>query len=507
MAEISCASSPESSKCSTKRSVLPTNDPESSLTLAEKTLEFCKLLKSAYTTPKQFILAFLTADNDDLAFRQRYWGTKEGWPSTCELLGVIKDQVTKTKKGKARWREFIKNEAIEILNDETPPRGYYPAGSFHSSKTVEPSFFDHEAACTREETITKDHMPFLFNMLMGALPQSCAEDNSIPDDLPPQADPPYIAEKELMEWEEMEYEPNPVVPCRFQKMAGTICSVVAFAKNRHCNGLQLFNSIRFTAGGVSELIKSYLHRIGLTASQQTALSALTTSSIPAACGIKTSMEIDKECPIGPSICINNLDIEERVHTQSVGNQTMMFHGTRGYIHKPNPNLLKTLDYSQLTLKAYYKALAQIPSLQITPSMFFQTDKEDEHFEAVLKSQISRVMRRYVGKPMDNKNTIPSEPPIIEQIDCTTPHIQVLKLMDASDNSAKGVGQVLVSIISQTGLTPEEFCPCIQVMDGDLGTCQNLNSLRALQTPCSYAEHALLNITMELGLSHTLWNIS
>ncbi|KAA1124658.1 hypothetical protein PGTUg99_027063 [Puccinia graminis f. sp. tritici] len=254
-------------------------------------------------------------------------------------------------------------------------------------------------------------------------------------------------------------------------------------------------------------MNDYLHFIGLTSSCQTALKALISSSARAAGVLKDAMSINRDSAVGPSICIDNLDIEEHVHTQSVGHRTMMFHGTWGYIHKPNPSLLKTLDHSKLTLEAYYQSLSKIPSLKILPSMFLPTREEDLHFEAVLKSQIARVMRHYIAEPINKLNAIPTDLPPIELIDCSQPDIHMLKLMEASDNSSEGVGQVLVSIINQSGLTPEEFCSRLQVMDGDLGTCQNINSLRALRSPSGYAEHSLLNITMQLGSAHTLWNIS
>ncbi|EHS63293.1 uncharacterized protein PGTG_21509 [Puccinia graminis f. sp. tritici CRL 75-36-700-3] len=59
---------------------------------------------------------------------------------------------------------------------------------------------------------------------------------------------------------------------------------------------------------------------------------------------------------------------------------------------------------------------------------------------------------------------------------------MLKLMEASDNSAEGFGQVVATILNQTGLSPEEFCSRLQLIDGDLGTSKNFNSIRALRTP-------------------------
>ncbi|KAA1136013.1 hypothetical protein PGTUg99_021287 [Puccinia graminis f. sp. tritici] len=500
------------------QSLSPPKQPRSpqaapSDTLPTKIVEFCDFLKSNYNlTPKKFVVAFLTADHNTLAFRRRYWGSSTGWPSTLDLIQTIKKQVTKTQKGQDFWREFIKGEAIQILDKEKPPTGNYPDGCFQSSQTVEPSFFDHDAACIREESMIKHHMPFLFDTLMGTLQSSDEMQTSTNTTVDPDTEPPSdpngvdMDEQEMMEMDGTQYE-NKAIPCRIKKIAATICAQVAFAKNRRCNGLQLFNSVRFMAGNVSEAVNDYLHHIGLTSSRQTAVRALISSSARAGRGLRTSSSIKNNPIISPSICIDNLDIEQRVHTHGVGHRSMMFHGTWGYIHKPNPSLLASLDHSQLTLEAYNRALSEIPTLKIVPSMFLPTAEEDNHFELVMKSQISRVMRQYIATPINNKSAIPSNPPEIDLIDCSPLDINMLKLMDASDNSADGVGQVLGSIIQQLGLTADEFCSRLQIMDGDLGTCQNINSLRALRSPSSYADHALLNITMQLGSSHTLWNIS
>ncbi|KAA1080006.1 hypothetical protein PGTUg99_036847 [Puccinia graminis f. sp. tritici] len=61
-------------------------------------------------TPKQFIEAFLTAEDDAISFRRRYWGSKSGWPSTLDMIRQIKKQVNKTQKGQARC---VPSEAIE----------------------------------------------------------------------------------------------------------------------------------------------------------------------------------------------------------------------------------------------------------------------------------------------------------------------------------------------------------------------------------------------------------
>ncbi|KAA1076524.1 hypothetical protein PGT21_010295 [Puccinia graminis f. sp. tritici] len=271
--------------------------------------------------------------------------------------------------------------------------------------------------------------------------------------------------------------------------------------------MQLYNSIRFVAGGLSDQLNDYLHLLGITSSRQTAIRALTFLSTCAARDLRNAMTPMAGVPVGPSICIDNLDMEQRVHAHSIGHRTMMFHGSWGYIHHPHPSLLESLDLSKLSLKSYYESLQKVSSLIIQPSMFLPTADEDLHFEAVLKSQIARVMRHYIAEPSTRDESIQIHPPSIDPIDCSPPNIKMLKLMDASDNSAEGIGQVIESIISQSGLTAEEFCLRLQVMDGDLGTIQNFNSLRALRTPSAHPEHNLHNISFQLGASHTLWNIA
>ncbi|PLW51605.1 hypothetical protein PCASD_00618 [Puccinia coronata f. sp. avenae] len=83
---------------------------------------------------------------------------------------------------------------------------------------------------------------------------------------------------------------------------------------------------------------------------------------------------------------------------------------------------------------------------------------------------------------------------------------MLKLMDALDNSAKGVGQVFESIMKQAGLSVEEFFGRFQPMDSDLGKVKNFNCLREQQAPSKYPKNRLDNKFFQLGASHTLWNV-
>ena len=84
---------------------------------------------------------------------------------------------------------------------------------------------------------------------------------------------------------------------------------------------------------------------------------------------------------------------------------------------------------------------------------------------------------------------------------------MLKMMDASDDSAEGIGQVFQYILQKSGLDESQFYSRLQPMDGDLGTVQNFNCLRTQRMPAEFPEDNLDNIVFQLGASHTLWNVS
>jgi hypothetical protein len=184
----------------------------------------------------------------------------------------------------------------------------------------------------------------------------------------------------------------------------------------------------------------------------------------------------------------------------------MFHGTWGYIHRVNHVLLSSVPADDLTLKSYLAAMEKVKSLQVTPAMLLGSEKEEEHWILVLKSQISKVLLEYIGTPMDKKIKIHTNPPVIEQISNKKPDITMLKLMIASDNSAQGIGEVTTGIIQQSDLQHSDFFNRLQVVDGDLSTCSNVCSLRTQRAPGLNEIDSISNLLTLLGGLHTLWNI-
>jgi hypothetical protein len=165
-----------------------------------------------------------------------------------------------------------------------------------------------------------------------------------------------------------------------------------------------------------------------------------------------------------------------------------------------------LDQSELSLEAYQEAIQKLDKIVIEPSMFLPSSEAIKTTTEVWKSQIARVLYK-LAIPKDRVSAIPTEPTPVEKITPLKPEIYMMKLMDSSDNSAEGVGQVFESILHQSGLKVDEFFGRLQVMDGDLGTVQNFNCLRAQRAPNPYPEESLTNVLFQLGASHTLWNIA
>ncbi|POW06084.1 hypothetical protein PSHT_10528 [Puccinia striiformis] len=138
-------------------------------------------------------------------------------------------------------------------------------------------------------------------------------------------------------------------------------------------------------------------------------------------------------------------------------------------------------------QAYQDAIRKVEQLRIELTMFLPSpgDKDVQYYNSA----------------------IPTEPPTMEKISHEKANIQILKLMDASDNSVKGVGQVFQSILQQSGLTEDMFYTKLQPMDGDLGRVANFNCLRLQRMPAELPEDSLNNIQFQLGASHTLWNVA
>ncbi|KAA1139258.1 hypothetical protein PGTUg99_037582 [Puccinia graminis f. sp. tritici] len=469
------------------------------------------LLAELDYTPKTYMASFLTHENEKSTFARRFWGTDTGWDSTRSLLKTIRDLVCKKPAGQEYWADFILAEAQEIVVSQKPPSGIYPKGGYHSTKDISEKLFSSTSKENRDRELVEEHMPFLFNLIYHKLKTNpiCSKDADVNDSddneqIPAEDFEDYHGDESAVAFDRSaSFDPRQ----RAYTTAKTACSMVAFVLNRRNNGHQLANSLTFLACGVTDRVNSFLHYIGLTSSRKTAHRALNQLGYRAKELISSKMLESLSENLAPFLCIDNLDFEQKIHSQSLGKSNRMFHGTWGYIHHPSQKLIDSVPPADITNESYQQAMSNLPSFQVIPSMLLPTVKEEEDWEAVLKSQIAQVILEYLVAPLETKNSIKKEPPIADQISHDLPNLTMLKLMIASDNSAQGVGEVFESIVDQSKINMNEFSSRLQIIDGDLGTCTNVSTLRSQRIPSKHKEESLGNILTILGGAHTMWNIS
>lgn len=286
----------------------------------------------------------------------------------------------------------------------------------------------------------------------------------------------------------------------------TLCSQLAFACNRRVNGDQLKMGVTFLACGISERINAYLHSVGLTCSRKTALRAI--EHLTKVTEKKTRDILSRKHLLRPFLCVDNIDFESKVHNKRIEETTKPFHGTWGYFHVLPEILLPEVDRYELSLASCAESMAESVSRPVHVESFFPNVREAEHWGLTLKSQLSVALIGYI-LPKDSKTApqLEQSPPLIDQIDLHAAEIRMLRMMDASDNSAEGVGQMLEQIASQLRADGKDLSELLQILEGDLGTNMNIESLRKKRHPAGHLHEALQYILTVPGAAHTLWNVA
>ncbi|PLW12214.1 hypothetical protein PCASD_18831 [Puccinia coronata f. sp. avenae] len=379
---------------------------------------------------------------------------------------------TKTVAGKALWKAYILKEAQICVNAELSTCGASKKGNYYSSSTIDDNFFDKDTKAKREEKLNKTNMPFLYTLIYNKL-QDGRKINEDQDD----SHSDHSDDSE----EEFHFNPaaSPTVECsrdQIVKAPKTMVLMIAFGQNRRCNAFQTGHKA--------------LASLGRQAKEK----------------LSSALLVEALYPLSPFICIDNINFAEKKHSISPENTTRMFHGTWGYVHVINKRLVEGFDPEDFSVPQYKEALQNAAHAKIEPTMFIPTFQENLHFSKVIKSQLARVLMGYVVIYTNNKSPIPLDLPPITPIEAQKPNIHMLKLMRASNNLAEGIGQVLSDIIRQTSLTEEQYHSKLQILEGDLGTVLNLESLRAQRKPSGHVETSLGNTFMlleDLGAWSTL----
>ncbi|POV94207.1 hypothetical protein PSTT_16975 [Puccinia striiformis] len=340
-----------------------------------------------------------------------YDSMKQGWESTLAVLDAIKKVVRKKKKNHKLWDDFILSEATKIVISQKPLSGAYPRGAYHSSTTITEELFTEECKDERDTDLVEDHMPFLFRLVCNKL--NARPVKKVPsadpsqDDVLPAEEDSNSDTKEVPEDLFDEADPRICAECqstcdhgrRVRMTAKTVCSMVAFVYNRRNNGHQLANTLTFLACGVSDRVNQFFNYIGISSSRKTAHQALKRLGRQSREKVATKISQSISETLAPFLCIDNLDFEQKVHDKSLGKENQMFHGTWGYVHHPNSEMLASIPATNLTMESYRK---QWPLSHLSSSKFLPSRDEEDSWELVLKAQIADVLLEYVASPATQK---------------------------------------------------------------------------------------------------------
>lgn len=261
-----------------------------------------------------------------------------------------------------------------------------------------------------DKQLIEQYMPFLWKRILQLLPHGENNDQEDPNDQEEGDDLPGLPEDVDSDSEEnqikriagISYDPPrnsiartthrsqrvrpSLLPCwhtstekffllsliPFFKITVTICYIIAFAQNQR-NAFQLKNAVRFLAlaCGMSERVHGYLNYMSLASSRSTRLSALKALAKESASVLKSSMAIHNDMPLAPSIYIHNIDMEQKILQQSVGNRPVNLCGTWGIStsqtmsssnHSPNQS------WVWMPSRKHFR----MPDLQIQPRIFMST---------------------------------------------------------------------------------------------------------------------------------------
>lgn len=289
-----------------------------------------------------------------------------------------------------------------------------------------------------------------------------------------------------------------------------LCSMLAFCCNRRHSAIQIQNSMTFLACGVTQKVNDYLHFLGLTSSRATALEAMDTLKMLTEKKIKEMGSTNYK--IRPIWCVDNIDIEARIHDKKVEANSRVFHGTWGYLHEVPDHLIQDMTAEDLDLKIFLEAMERSKVEPVNLTSLLPTMKEEEHFELVQKAQISKAFLKHCldkgsKEEIYSKGVLPTSPPKVDPIQMYDPKIIMFKMMSASDNSSTGIGQLIEQILKQLDVEPMAFGKWMQLVEGDMGTNMNFEGAARKRYPPGHSEEGLQNISLGLAGSHTMWNIT
>lgn len=284
----------------------------------------CRYMSTQQTNTKKFLLAYLQSLDPSTVKRKKQWGSvKKGWKTTEAILDAIDKLVNAKPQCRQKWNDWVLKKAKVIVAAQSPPT----SSLYININKLDTTFFDPKTEVKREATIIKSmdfiHELITFKLGVDKIPGGgiISESSGSDKDSDLESDSGLILHEEFRSksksTENYVYHKSndkaENTKTRLKAIALTIVQMLAFGSNRRCNSLQVQNTITLLACGVSERVNQYLYQVGLSASRKSALRGLLVLAKENAMLIKK--KIKAAGTFGFLICIDNLDMMERVHSR------------------------------------------------------------------------------------------------------------------------------------------------------------------------------------------------
>ncbi|EGG11954.1 uncharacterized protein MELLADRAFT_101786 [Melampsora larici-populina 98AG31] len=299
----------------------------------------CQFMTKHQTNTKKFLIAYLRSTNESIVRRKKQWGSvKRGWQTTEEVLDAVDELVNQKPECRQKWNDWVLKKAKVIVASQSTP----PQSLFINTNKIDTGLFDHDSDIKRETAVVAG-MGFLHSLITHKLEHEYNSSRASRNRSGRQT--------VIYEGSNPESDSESDVDSDFD----TSCNSGAHESHAIASRQQTVGDyVYHKSKDRVENIKNRFKTIGLSACQKSALRGILT--LAKAKSVTIKKKIKAAGAFGVFLCIDNLDMMERVHSRRIDATSKTYHGTWGYVHFVNPELLTGLDPSLCTLPVLQKIL-------------------------------------------------------------------------------------------------------------------------------------------------------
>lgn len=246
------------------------------------------------------------------------------------------------------------------------------------------------------------------------------------------------------------------------------------------------------ATGISEMQQLLLNDLGISVCYRTCVRISNTLAENERLCLKSYMRLSQ---YPGHLTLDNFDIWVLVRKAEVDSRSHDRHGTWGFLHIPPGTKLSA--YSLENLRKHRAHLDPLPF-----NIFVPDAKSEDHFRTVFVSLMADALAMHCPQLRIPPSKCHPQP--VKPLPVVKPIIFSLQLMDESDNSIVGVGEVQEAVCRQLGLDRREFSNTVRLINCDVGTASLFEGLRKARAPARTNFDSLDCVETILGGAHTLW---